>query len=88
MGCRDKCGRQALDGCAAATAEFGKLPERLQTVQNYNNYSFSNLPLSWHWGHFCGLQRPSLVYPQVVHFHVAINNFLRFISCAVEIGEQ
>jgi CheY-like chemotaxis protein len=52
-----------------------------------SSYSFSNFPLSWHWGHFWGLQRPSLVYPQVVHFHVAINKFLRFIS-DVAIGHQ
>ena len=38
-----------------------------------NPYSvFSKFPFSWHWGHFCGLHLPSLVNPQLLHFHVAM----------------
>jgi len=33
---------------------------------------FSKEPFSWHWGHFCGLQRPSLLNPHDLHCHSAI----------------
>ena len=45
----------------------------IQPVQQEPLYSvFSKFPFSWHWGHFWGLHLPSLVNPQLLHFHVAI----------------
>jgi hypothetical protein len=40
---------------------------------------FSKFPFSWHCGHFWGLHLPSLLNPQLLHFHVAINNSLLYL---------